>query len=134
MKAALDLLDGRHQGEKPLWLRWSHPGTLDEMLEAWHRYSNWWRRAGPAVDLLGVIDRGSGGQQVWHIHAYGYGPGIDLAEHAARWGRAGGYPFVKVERVQVAGADDVRRYLLRRLRGYLTAKQGARRLSLHVRR
>jgi hypothetical protein len=133
MRVALELLDGRHPNEKPLWLRWSHSGaTVEELLESWHRYSVWWRRSGPAIDLLGVTDRGSQGERIWHIHGYGYGPGIDIAEHAERWGRAGGFPFVKVERA--ATTAELHKYVLAKLRGYLDRKTGCRRLSLKVRR
>lgn len=132
MGAALDALDARHPGEAPLWLRWSHPSEkAEDLLATWHRYSAWWRARGIEIDMVAAVDRGSHGAQVWHIHGYGHGPDLQLGLHAAAWGRAGGYPFVKAERLQ-RGSQRARGYLLRKVRGYISAKQGARRLRLIV--
>jgi hypothetical protein len=130
---ALKLLDGRHVGECPLWLRWSHPSeNVSDLLASWHRYSVWWRRVRPgAIDLVGAVDRGANGEQVWHIHGYGFGDSLQLAQHASAWGRSGGYPFVKARRLP-GGSQGPKDYLLRKTRGYISAKQGARRLRLVV--
>jgi hypothetical protein len=131
LKRALSELDSRHPGEIPLWLRWSHPGTLEEMLRSWSTYRRWWRRQGAPIDLVGVVDRGLGEGRVWHIHGYGYGQRLDLPEHAEAWGRAGGYPFVRAREFR-RGTEEARGYLVRRLRGYITRKEGSRYLRLRV--
>jgi len=143
LRHALDELDGRHGGESPLWLRWSHPGDVGALLASWSVYRRWWHRSGGAIDLVGVVDLTLKGQP--HVHGYGYGERLNLEEHAEAWGRAGGYPFVYARAYRpgrgAPGAGggspigaEARSYLVRKLRGYITAKQGSRRLRLRVER
>lgn len=145
LRRVLEALDGRHRGEAPLWLRWSHPGDVVALVASWRTYRNWWRRYGGSIDLVGVVDR-SPRNDVSHIHGYAYGERLELVRHAEAWGRAGGYPFVYARSFRIRAAQpfgvgvpsadgpgaEARSYLVRKLRGYITAKQGSRYLRLRV--
>lgn len=142
LRQAIDELLARHPGEPALWLRWSHPSeNVSDVLRSWHRYCMWWRRKGAVVDLVAVVDRGPTGDRVWHIHAIGFGARLQLGAHAAAAGRAGFFPFVHARSIGGVGSDPPRSadqlareigYMLRKVKGYISAKEGARRLSLRV--
>jgi hypothetical protein len=125
--AAIDRLAEAHPGERALWLRFSAPSRPHLML-ALNRWMRHRRDLGLVLDAVRVIDQGTNGEHVWHVHILGFGTAVDLEVEAAVIQRAGGYGFIHAEWVDVVSK---RGYLLRRLRGYIGAKEsGWRRLRV----
>lgn len=93
-----------------------------------HHWRQYRKDHGLELDAVRVIDQGPDGEHVWHVHILGFGIAVDLAVEPSVIERAGGYGFIKTEWVD---ASSRKSYLLRRLRGYIGAKEsGWRRLRV----
>lgn len=126
---AIDDLAASHRGEKALWLRFSAP-SRPALLRSLNGWRHWRRDHGKKLDAVRVIDQGSSGERVWHVHVLGFGDRVDLEVEPMIVARFGGYGFIKAAAVEI---DERRGYMLRRLRGYIGAKEsGWRRLRVGV--
>lgn len=125
--AAVDAMVIRHPGERWLWLRISAP-SRELLMRSLHHWRQFRKDHGLELDAVRVIDQGPDGEHVWHVHILGAGVAVDLAIEPLVIKQAGGYPFINAEWVDPGSK---RGYLLRRLRGYVGAKEsGWRRLRV----
>lgn len=118
---AFDQLLARHPDERMMWLRFSAP-TRADLVHAFHRWSKWRSDHGKVTDGLRVVDQGTQGDHIWHYHVAAFGDAIDLVVEPEVFGHYGGFAFIKAD---WRSPDAARSYMVRRLRGYLTAKEGA---------